>query len=87
MLSYFGEKDLSNCGICSVCSRNEHRTNNHDITQYFGEITKVLKKSPLSSREIVSRTHIKEEDITLVLKLMLEEKRIKITSTNTYELI
>lgn len=87
LLSYFGEKDLSNCGICSVCSRNEHRTNNHDITQYFGEITKVLKKSPLSSREIVSRTHIKEEDITLVLKLMLEEKRIKITSTNTYELI
>ena len=87
LLSYFGEVNLENCGICSVCVKTKVSLNKQNVKQYFKEIVSVLKYTPMTSREIVTQTNIKEKEITTVLKLMLEENIIKITSANTYEIL
>jgi ATP-dependent DNA helicase RecQ len=87
LLSYFGEVNLENCGICSVCLKTKVSLNKQNVKQYFKEIVSVLKYTPMTSREIVTQTNIKEKEITTVLKLMLEENIIKITSANTYEIL
>jgi ATP-dependent DNA helicase RecQ len=87
LLSYFGEVNLEKCGICSVCLKTKVSLNKQNVKQYFKEIVSVLKYTPMTSREIVTQTNIKEKEITTVLKLMLEENIIKITSSNTYEIL
>ena len=86
LLSYFGESNLDNCGICSVCISNTSALTNQTIKQNIEEIVRVLKIEKLSSRDIVSRAKIEEGQIASLLKLMLEKEMIEITSGNTYKI-
>ena len=45
----------------------------------------VLEEKPLSSREIIEVTKIKENIITSILRDMLENNLIELTNTNTYK--
>jgi len=84
LLSYFGEKKLTNCGICSVCL--QHNNNSNAVQQIDIErIISVLKEKPLSSRDIIDKTKIKESNISTILKHMLECNLIELTNTNTYK--
>ena len=85
LLSYFGETNLSDCGVCSVCIKKkstslEIKPNTIDV------ISNLLKDGELSSREIVKLTQLKELELTKTLKLMLELNKIEITQQNTYKL-
>ncbi len=84
LLSYFGETKLENCGICSVCITSNVPLPTTQIKESIAHISAVLKEKPLSSREIVTKTKIKDTHIALILKEMLEKNMIEITSTNSY---
>jgi len=86
LLSYFGESNLEDCGICSVCISTNTSPSKTTIEKSINEILIVLKEKPLSSRDILLNTNIKEPYIASILKLMLEENHIEITNTNTYKI-
>ncbi|MDO5981869.1 RecQ family ATP-dependent DNA helicase [Flavivirga spongiicola] len=86
LLTYFGEKDIKPCGICSVCTSSKKDTNALDINTTKKRIIKLLEKGDKSSREMISTLNCKETDLKIVLKLLLEHNIIIITPTNTYKL-
>lgn len=83
LLSYFGETVNDTCGICSVCiGTNDESINMDDNIE---RIISILEEKPLSSREIIAKTNIKESVIAYILREMLERDLIEITNTNTYK--
>jgi len=86
LLSYFGETEFVDCGICSVCINRPVKLSNSEIKQSMSAIISLLEEKALSSRALVAQLKIKEEHISLILKQMLEKNILKITTTNTYKL-
>ncbi|WP_248723250.1 ATP-dependent DNA helicase RecQ [Seonamhaeicola sp. ML3] len=86
LLSYFGEKDLSPCGVCSVCTSAQKKLKKVDIPALKNRIIDLLEQGDLSSRAIVSKLNCSEKDLKTVLKLLVEHNMITITPKNTYKL-
>lgn len=86
LLSYFGEKDVKPCGICSVCVSPKKSNTPKDIDSIKKSILELLKTENLSSRMINKTLNCSEHDVKTVLKLLLEHNMITITHTNTYKL-
>jgi ATP-dependent DNA helicase RecQ len=85
LLSYFGETDMQTCGVCSVCIEDKiQKTNTKDTVQHIQEL---LKNGPLTSRDLLNVSKIKEQELTLALQMMLEHQLIIITEHNTYKLL
>ena len=86
LLSYFGESKLEDCGICSVCIKTNESLSKSDIDESITAIILALKMKPLSSRDLLAHTKIKERHLSTLLKIMLEKDIITITSANTYKI-
>ena len=86
LLTYFGEKDIKPCGICSVCINSKKKGTLQDINVTKKHIIELLENGNKSSREMISALNCKEADLKIVLKLLLEHNIITITPTNTYKL-
>ena len=86
LLSYFGETDLTECGICSVCIKTRKSKPVEDIKTIKNRIIELLEHEPLSSRVMCSKLNLPENDILKTLKTLLEHDIITITETNTYKL-
>ncbi|TGV04782.1 RecQ family ATP-dependent DNA helicase [Flavivirga rizhaonensis] len=86
LLTYFGEKDMKPCGICSVCINSKKVATPPDIKTIKKNIIKLLENGDQSSRDLISILNCKEADLKVVLKLLLEHNIITITPTNTYKL-
>lgn len=86
LLAYFGETDTDNCGICSVCISSKIPDEKTDEKKSLSRIISVLEEKPLSSRQIVLKTNLNEDQVQSLIRILLEEKTIEITSTNTYKL-
>ncbi len=86
LLSYFGEKNVKPCGICSVCTNTKKDNNPHDLKTLRNSVIELLEYGDLSSRNIISKLDCSEDDIKKVLQLLLEHQIISITKTNTYKL-
>lgn len=86
LLTYFGEKEIEPCGICSVCVETKKEKAPQDLKSLKNSIIELLETGELSSRQINSTIEASEKDIKTVLKLLLEHGIIKITPTNTYKL-
>ncbi|WP_299551008.1 RecQ family ATP-dependent DNA helicase [Seonamhaeicola sp.] len=87
LLSYFGEKDVTPCGVCSVCMGAKKKIESNDITTLKSRIIGLLEQGDLSSRAIISNLNCSENDLKTVLKLLLEHNIISMTPTNTYKLV
>ena len=85
LLSYFQEKNIENCGVCSVCISNKKKTppKAKTIKNY---IIEALEQQQLSSRQLFEKSSFTEQQITKTLKVLLEQNIITITKTNTYKL-
>ena len=84
LLTYFGESQVTNCGICSVCiSKRSRPSMDMEKAAYF-EILNVLRQKTMTSRAIAQHTGIEEQLVTSSLKSLLENNKIEITESNTY---
>lgn len=84
LLSYFGEKNINPCGICSACIKsNKVPLNTEQLKQ---QIIHALESGDQSSRNLLNVLNCSENELKTVLKLLLEHQIIIITSTNTYKL-
>jgi len=86
LLSYFGETDTEDCGICSVCIHNKSKVTNQIEFDKLSKIISTLKEKELTSRELSELLHIKSFEINQLLKQLLENNYITITNINTYKL-
>ena len=86
LLSYFGEKDMSPCGICSVCAENKKIAKPQDLKAIRNQVIELLEYGEFSSRDMIAKLDCSEKDIKTVLQQLLEHQIITITKTNTYKL-
>ena len=87
LLSYFGEKTKTNCGICSVCVAKSSEINRSNNTDLSNQIISALQVEDLSSRQLLQQIKCSEQDLLQGLSQLIEIKKIKITAANTYSLI
>lgn len=84
ILSYFGEKEVKNCGKCSVCGGKKQNTFRNSISE---EILDVLKKNPATIDEIeVQLKFFQKEKILENIILLLDSQKIKMLNFRTYTL-
>ncbi|TXF77418.1 ATP-dependent DNA helicase RecQ [Chryseobacterium sp.] len=84
ILSYFGEKNVKNCGKCSVCEKNKEGIFGRNVS---AEILGILEKSPASVEEIAIRLHYYEkENILENLIILLDSGKVKMLNFRTYTL-
>lgn len=87
LLAYFGETEISPCGVCSVCTQTKQvKTSSNDITIIKKQVIELLENGDQSSRQISSVLNTSEENIKKVLKLLLEHQIVTVTTKNTYKL-
>jgi len=82
LLYYFGETDIPECGICSVCMSKKQEYANPAVLAE--KITTLLQNGALTSREIESTLDISPDATIFVLQLLLEHNRITINKQNQY---
>lgn len=84
ILSYFGEKNLKNCGHCHVCKRNNESIFGSSISN---DIVKILEQKPSSLEEIaVQLSFHKKEKILENLIDLLDSGKVKMLNFRTYTL-
>ncbi|WP_188655031.1 RecQ family ATP-dependent DNA helicase [Yeosuana aromativorans] len=86
LLSYFGEKETIDCGICSVCSKAKKNIKPQDLKALRNRVIELLEHSDMSSRSIVAALKCPETELNNVIQLLLEHQIISVTKTNTYKL-
>jgi ATP-dependent DNA helicase RecQ len=84
ILSYFGEQNIANCGICSVCIKQSNT--NYNLQNLVEKIVVLLKEKEHSSREIELVTKSSTEDIIFALQELLERDIIIVKKNNKYAL-
>lgn len=82
ILSYFGEKNVKNCGQCSVCERQKESVFGRDISR---EIIEILKQKPSNVEEIaIKLNYYKKENILENLIHLLDSGEVKMLNFRTY---
>ncbi len=82
ILSYFGEKNVKNCGQCSVCEKQKEQVFGRDVSS---EILELLKKSPADVEEIAIRlSYFAKENILENLIHLLDTGKVKMLNFRTY---
>ncbi len=84
ILSYFGEKNVKNCGSCSVCERKKEGIFGKNISS---EIINILAQKPSTVEELAVQLHYhQKENILENLILLLDAKQVKMLNFRTYML-
>jgi ATP-dependent DNA helicase RecQ len=86
LLRYFGEEDVSRCGICNVCASQQTSPSNKEVAIITQKIITLLEEQELSSKDICENLTFAEPKILTVIQLLLDTKKIGINSKNQYHL-
>jgi len=85
ILEYFDETDSTDCGICSYCiSKNKTVKSPEQLAQ---AVLYILGQAPMDSRAVEETLGLSPDDTIKILQLLLENRKIKINSTNQYTLL
>lgn len=88
LLHYFGENSNSTCGICSVCmAKTSHNNSPKDVEATALSIMQNLKTEAMSSRQLLQKIGCTEALLLQSLPILIEQKKITLTKTNTYILL
>jgi len=76
LLSYFGEKDAVNCGVCDVCRKTRNRTiNEHEYDNLEKKVLHLLKQGPLIIERILEEISDEEkENVYDLIRWKLDHK-------------
>jgi ATP-dependent DNA helicase RecQ len=85
ILAYFGEKNTSECGICSYCIAKKNKSS--DTKPLVILIIELLSEKAQTSRELLKTLHCNEELLIFALQELLDDKKIKIAANNKYTLV
>jgi ATP-dependent DNA helicase RecQ len=84
ILSYFGEKNIKNCGKCSVCEKQKEGVFGKNVSE---EIIKILSIKPATAEEIaIKLKYYEKENILENLIYLLDFDKIKMLDFRTYSI-
>ncbi|MBG6130811.1 ATP-dependent DNA helicase RecQ [Aquimarina sp. EL_43] len=86
LLHYFGEKETTDCGICSFCITKKNNTTPIDLNKIQKDIIRLLERKNLSSRDLLAQLAYPEKLTLRVLREMNEHQIIRINHDNHYQL-
>ncbi len=86
LLEYFGEKNSTPCGICSVCILKKPKIKRSSTKSISNDIILLLENQPLSSRALVEQMQHSENEILETLQLMLANNILEVTANNSYKI-
>lgn len=73
LLSYFGQKDLDNCGHCDVCQEMKKTDLSvQDFSTIENKVKTLLKNNPLSYEQLELAVDLNEEDLKKVVRWLEE---------------
>jgi ATP-dependent DNA helicase RecQ len=82
ILSYFGEKNVKNCGHCSVCEQQKETVFGRDISN---DILQILKLAPANVEQIsIKLNYFSKENILENLIHLLDSRKVKMLDFRTY---
>lgn len=82
ILSYFGEKNVRNCGHCSVCEKQKENVFGRNVSH---EILEILKRKPSGVEEIaIQLNYYEKENILENLIHLLDSGKVKMLNFRTY---
>lgn len=84
ILDYFGETDSTDCGICSNCIASAKET--VKPASIRSSVFEILKTGPHSSAELEHALGLTTEETVKALRILLEERKIKIDHRNFYNI-
>ncbi len=84
ILTYFGENDSVDCGICSFCITKPNKK--ADLKILSDKIIQLLTIKEMSSREIEKITKYSTTDVIVVIQNLIENNKIKVLASNKYKL-
>lgn len=82
LLNYFDEKEVNDCGICSVCLQKKQSETN--IPVLITEIHSALLKKAATSEELEQQLNIDSSSLIQALQLLLDQNYITLNSQNQY---
>ncbi|SNY99706.1 RecQ family ATP-dependent DNA helicase [Flagellimonas pacifica] len=82
LLNYFGESTKDKCGTCDICTAK----NIVEPDTLENKIISLLKKSPLTSRQLMLLTHDDEKIVLEILQRLLEDQIIQLNQKNEYKI-
>ena len=86
-MTYFGEKNTTPCGICSVCVELNSNLVKKEAILISENILKLLKEGSMDSREISEKLTFTEINILKVLRLLVDSGKVGINIKNQYYLV
>lgn len=87
LMQYFGEQELENCKICSVCLGEEKEQNkNINYANVSEFILKKLDENEHDARSLIEFGDFSKLEIIQTLKKLLALQKIKLSYKNTYKL-
>lgn len=80
LLRYFGEKNHHNCGQCDVCRSQELSPElpSNKFEELKEQLLQLLKEGPLTPAEIAERIDNDKEELTRVLRFLLDEGELSL---------
>ncbi|WP_124981373.1 RecQ family ATP-dependent DNA helicase [Nonlabens xiamenensis] len=82
LLAYFGESIRQDCGRCSVCKKSKGTTRlMHD------KVLHLLQKESKSLQSISNELEVDIQDLVPMIRSLLEQRLIRITTENKYQVI
>ena len=79
LVSYFGEINSTNCGVCDTClSRKRKAISEKQSQDIVQAILTILAQHPATITDIVNRMkHIKENDLIAIVRWLVEEGKVQ----------
>lgn len=84
LLQYFGEENLEDCGICSVCVQHKKGKAKGTVEMISEKIMTLLQETPMDSRTLSENLTFTDQEILKTLQWLLDRNKIKINAINQY---
>lgn len=81
ILNYFGENEVSDCGICSNCIKKQKPVDTKNLPD---KILSLLKIQDFDSRELEKLTKFPSADVIFAIQFLMENELISINPNNQY---
>lgn len=73
LISYFGEKNVSDCGCCDVClARNETGLNTYEFNAIREALLVILEPGPLDIKHLVEKMNFTSDKVITVIRFLAD---------------